>query len=305
MLGLTDRTVPHLAAPDLGESDQGATSVTGQISPVIDVHSLLPGKAYPGAHSDVAGLHGENVAEFDSPAQLDNRQLPQCQRGIFGELIGGRRRIDARQEQQFGPIYVADACDHRLIEQGGSDGHLLGNESLDELMSPTGHRDGVRSEVIPDRLFLVGSDYVTDHRAGQEHGCRIGAKNQPRVGSGRRSGATMNLELADQAKMDVEPLIALPVIEKVFAVSFHPLEGPAVEKGGSFAESTLRRRDPDRLAQPESGGLQAHVAMGYVTFGHEGPLYCGGGLPGHRGRDGPMVGPFHMGDRRLDDSQTR
>src|SRR5690606_14855436 len=90
--------------------------VTAAAAPVllVDVEGLLagdPGQAAP------AERDGHDAVALQAEAQLLDGEAPEQADLVLGERLPGTARVDAGEVQDLGPVDVADAGDHRLVEE--------------------------------------------------------------------------------------------------------------------------------------------------------------------------------------------
>ncbi len=185
------------------------------------------------------------------------------------DLVAGSARVDPVDEQRLGPVHVADAAHHLLLEQQLSDRRKATNDRSVRLLRVGVVSQRVGTESANDAIaILVGADRTVGrageidgrlrHRQTHSHRRRIdrrrdrGAHETCRTGRGvrgRPNRCSTNRRGACRRPRGVE--------------------ASSVDERRIAGEATLRRRYGDVLAAQHLGMIDGNSVNG-VTLGHAG-----------------------------------
>ena len=149
------------------------------------------------------------------------------------------QRVHAVPEQHLGAVDVADPGDHLLVEQQVADGPLAAGDPRPRAARVRVVAQRVRAEAVDHRGTTRGRDQLADDGAAQV-GVRPN-RREPQAYLSHRRGHLLDpgadVELADQAEVDVHDPFAGELAEQVLARGLRADEHGAVDQGRRLGEA--------------------------------------------------------------------
>jgi len=175
--------------------------------------------------------------------------------------------MDAEDEQGLRPIDVADAGDHRLVEQEVADPASAASHLGDHRLWSAVASQRIRSEPIDDLVADVRRVDGADGRAAEVD--RHLVADHPHADRAARFGGlrVVHPELAEQTEVNMPHLPGRPPVEEVLSVGLDVVEQRAVDAGRIRGESSLRTGHRDG-STGEEFLLVAGDLVNRVAFGH-------------------------------------
>ncbi len=176
--------------------------------------------------------------------------------------VAGSQRVHPVTEQDLGAVDVADAGDDRLVQEQVADRSVA---ALDPRPGPG--RVGVGAQRVRtqrrDHLVVpVAADQVALDGATQVGVRRLVLQPQPDLTHRHGHRRRVEVELADQAEVDVDEPVAGELDEQVLAGRVGADQGLAVEQGGVRGEPALRAAHPDPVAGERGVQVVGEAAEG-------------------------------------------
>ena len=170
---------------------------------------------------DPGSGHRHNPTFCETFGEHRNTGIPQSGRLARSKSVRLPVWVDAGHKQRFGSVYVADAGNNTLVQEGCADRNTtprqVGGEHLTRVVL-TPVLQGVRPQPREDLPLSRGLHELADRRSGKVDGVAATYQSQSRCRCRRRWILAEVAEPTVETKVHVKRLGSLETIEEMFAV---------------------------------------------------------------------------------------